>query len=50
MSAGQTSKPMDELGMVVVELSGLDMKNDAFNATFWVWSLSDAAQGAIKRG
>ena len=41
---------MVALGLVVVELSGLDMKNDAFKAMFWVWSLSDAEQGAIKRG
>ena len=47
LSAGQASKPVVEIGMVVVELSGLDMKNDAFNATFWVWALSDAEQGDV---
>lgn len=47
LSAVQASKPVVEIGMVVVELSGLDMKNDAFHATFWVWALSDAAQGDV---
>ena len=47
MPGGQGSQQMVEIGMVVVELSGLDMKNDAFNATFWVWALSDGEQGDV---